>query len=44
MFARVVFLESVSGTHWITKIQRQNQEQKGKGSYETGYIKNTVHQ
>jgi len=26
MFARVVFLEPVSGTHWITKIQRQTQQ------------------
>jgi len=43
MFRRVVFLERASSTHWTAKIQSQIQEQKGKGSYEAGYVKNTVH-
>jgi ferritin-like metal-binding protein YciE len=30
MFAHVVFLESVSGTHWITKIQSKLRNRKGK--------------
>ena len=36
-------LEPASSTHWTAKIQSQIQEQKGKGSYEAGYVKNTVH-
>lgn len=30
MFAHVVFLEPVSGTHWITKIQSKLRNRKGK--------------
>jgi hypothetical protein len=44
MFRHVVFLEPASSTHSVAKIQTQTQETKGKGSYEAGYTKNTLHQ